>query len=452
MENQSPADRHQARMNLIRNCGDQELIDAVRTGNVSINEAVARINAKLDGSLDRNAALRAEPAATDGQTDLSNEMRRWAGATEGYACDLIRKGADEIERYYGGMLNWKATAEKRDAEAAGQPGSAGSGNTCTNCPNPGCTGCYDPADVAALLSVAPAAPIDRDTDAAIFPPLPNHVYRHTVIGDLFDRMAMHQYALRYADNIAVAPLAVPVQAEQSAPLVFDDYPNFNSVAMGCGLENRGITDRYGAMRYGWDEAMERVGERIDGFVSDLAAPAAPLPLPVGPSEPHSQNLALVIARLEQIVATEGEFSDNLVDLAKDALPCARALAADPVAPPASPSERQPINTTIHDFTELVICELLTGPKNSAIRSDFRNLAKQYVAPPVAPSEVQAIKFLREIDAMDSADRIGDTCQGEGTTSHEFNELSCRIGKFLAAIPGSAPTDAEPSSNPTKESK
>jgi hypothetical protein len=31
-------------------------------------------------------------------------------------------------------------------------------------------------------------------------------------------------------------------------------------SMGCGLEDRSITDRYEAMKYGWDKAMERILE------------------------------------------------------------------------------------------------------------------------------------------------------------------------------------------------
>ncbi|PWY12597.1 hypothetical protein DL345_00510 [Citrobacter koseri] len=40
-------------------------------------------------------------------------------------------------------------------------------------------------------------------------------------------------------------------------------PQYHTEGMGCGLEDRGITDRYEAMRHGWDEAMERIyGEVI----------------------------------------------------------------------------------------------------------------------------------------------------------------------------------------------
>lgn len=70
-------------------------------------------------------------------------------------------------------------------------------------------------------------------------------------------------------------VAAPVQAEQARaePLVFDDFPEFNAQAMGCGLEDRGITDRYDAMRYGFEEALDLVDERIKNFLADLALPA-----------------------------------------------------------------------------------------------------------------------------------------------------------------------------------
>ncbi|OJB95758.1 hypothetical protein [Yersinia ruckeri] len=43
----------------------------------------------------------------------------------------------------------------------------------------------------------------------------------------------------------------------------DNEPKYHSEGMGCGLEDRGITDRYDAMQHGWECAMERVyGEVI----------------------------------------------------------------------------------------------------------------------------------------------------------------------------------------------
>ncbi|WP_051626162.1 hypothetical protein [Kozakia baliensis] len=41
-----------------------------------------------------------------------------------------------------------------------------------------------------------------------------------------------------------------------------DPPEYHDQGMGCGLEDRGIHDRYEAMAYGWDQAIERCIERI----------------------------------------------------------------------------------------------------------------------------------------------------------------------------------------------
>lgn len=41
-----------------------------------------------------------------------------------------------------------------------------------------------------------------------------------------------------------------------------DWPEYHYEAMGCGLEDQGITDRYKAMQYGWDQAIERIAERL----------------------------------------------------------------------------------------------------------------------------------------------------------------------------------------------
>ena len=38
--------------------------------------------------------------------------------------------------------------------------------------------------------------------------------------------------------------------------------SYHHSGMGCGIEDRGITDRYAACEHGWDCAMERVTECI----------------------------------------------------------------------------------------------------------------------------------------------------------------------------------------------
>jgi len=53
-----------------------------------------------------------------------------------------------------------------------------------------------------------------------------------------------------------------------------DPPSYHDEAMGCGLEDRGIKDRYEAMAYGWNQAMERAAEAIpDDLVSSSAVSA-----------------------------------------------------------------------------------------------------------------------------------------------------------------------------------
>lgn len=41
-----------------------------------------------------------------------------------------------------------------------------------------------------------------------------------------------------------------------------DYPEYHYQGMGCGLEDHGVTDRYEAMQYGWDEAAGRYESEV----------------------------------------------------------------------------------------------------------------------------------------------------------------------------------------------
>lgn len=45
------------------------------------------------------------------------------------------------------------------------------------------------------------------------------------------------------------------------PAPFDDWPEFHQHAMGCGIEDRDITDRYEAAEYGWNECEKRTHEQ-----------------------------------------------------------------------------------------------------------------------------------------------------------------------------------------------
>lgn len=49
-------------------------------------------------------------------------------------------------------------------------------------------------------------------------------------------------------------------------------PQYHAEGMGCGLEDRGITGRYDACRYGWDEAMERIYGEVIPCAEEIAFP------------------------------------------------------------------------------------------------------------------------------------------------------------------------------------
>lgn len=67
---------------------------------------------------DLRAALQAQQGEAKVPTDLSKRLREIAQAfdTQSHYHRDTLAGAEEIERYYGGMMAWKKTAEKKDAD------------------------------------------------------------------------------------------------------------------------------------------------------------------------------------------------------------------------------------------------------------------------------------------------------------------------------------------------
>ncbi|MCA6954803.1 hypothetical protein [Pectobacterium polaris] len=53
----------------------------------------------------------------------------------------------------------------------------------------------------------------------------------------------------------------------------DNEPQYHESGMGCGLEDKNITDRYEAMQHGWDAAMERVYSEVIPCAEELSFPA-----------------------------------------------------------------------------------------------------------------------------------------------------------------------------------
>ncbi len=49
---------------------------------------------------------------------------------------------------------------------------------------------------------------------------------------------------------------------------FDDVPDYHHQGMGCGLEDRNITDRYDAMAHGWECGVDKTVEAANGWLAE----------------------------------------------------------------------------------------------------------------------------------------------------------------------------------------
>lgn len=88
-------------------------------------------------------------------------------------------------------------------------------------------------------------------------------------------------------------------------------PQYHSEGMGCGLEDRGITDRYDACRYGWDEAMERVYGEVIPCAEELDFPATDRIV----AEVEARGVEKAVAHLEKKFSNIGVQIMNLQWLA-----------------------------------------------------------------------------------------------------------------------------------------
>ena len=77
------------------------------------------------------------------------------------------------------------------------------------------------------------------------------------------------YQQMAAENVALALENVAMKQIVDSVTNLDNEPQYHDEGMGCGLEDRGITDRYDACRYGWDEAMERIYSEVIPCADEL---------------------------------------------------------------------------------------------------------------------------------------------------------------------------------------
>lgn len=76
-----------------------------------------------------------------------------------------------------------------------------------------------------------------------------------------------------AERDALAAENVALKSAISYVCDTDNQPDYQYDGMGCGIEDRGIIDRYEAARYGWDEALERMYSEVIPCASDIQTPA-----------------------------------------------------------------------------------------------------------------------------------------------------------------------------------
>lgn len=86
--------------------------------------------------------------------------------------------------------------------------------------------------------------------------------------------------------------ALPHLQGEAVPVEFD-YPEFHSQGMGCGLEDRGITDRYEAMRYGFDEALDQMATILESL-----GPLYTHPQPAELAEQQGDALAELVEEIQ----------------------------------------------------------------------------------------------------------------------------------------------------------
>lgn len=98
----------------------------------------------------------------------------------------------------------------------------------------------------------------------------------------------------------------------------DNEHQYHDEGMGCGLEDRGITDRYDACRYGWDEAMERIYGEVIPCADELDFSATDAYL----AGIKADGVEEFIGRLQQCV-DEGDFVGDEVAVIVGAIDCGK---------------------------------------------------------------------------------------------------------------------------------
>jgi hypothetical protein len=125
-----------------------------------------------------------------------------------------------------------------------------------------------------------------------------------------------------AENVALALENVAMKQIVDSVTNLDNEPQYHAEGMGCGLEDRGITDRYDACRYGWDEAMERIYGEVIPCADELDFPATDAFLAGIKADGRVEGAHFVANRM--LAAWDAGFIE---DTAKNAADIARMILA-----------------------------------------------------------------------------------------------------------------------------
>lgn len=121
-----------------------------------------------------------------------------------------------------------------------------------------------------------------------------------------------------AENVALALENVAMKQIVDSVTNLDNEPQYHDEGMGCGLEDRGITDRYDACRYGWDEAMERIYGEVIPCADELDFSATDAYL----AGIKADGVEEFISLLQQCV-DEGYFAGDEVAVIVGAIDCGK---------------------------------------------------------------------------------------------------------------------------------
>lgn len=120
------------------------------------------------------------------------------------------------------------------------------------------------------------------------------------------KLAHEKYSAIAAENVGLKAIVDSVTD-------LSNKPQYHSEGMGCGLEDRGITDRYDACRYGWDEAMERIYGEVIPCADELDFSATDVYVAGIKADAKSHDLNAFIshysAELDEHIANGGDQFD-----------------------------------------------------------------------------------------------------------------------------------------------